>query len=124
MAFACTDVFSLLLFYFEVETHPMPTIFICICTFLYKVLVRTCLQKTLLLVLYNHFCCQNHTHVLSLSILLLMLRWFILLFLGQRMISEILPWDRKSYLTHVSLPRLSRDGCTLVALELKRMFVK
>ena len=24
-------------------------------------------------------------------------------------ISEILPWDRKSYLTHVILPRLSRD---------------
>ena len=25
-------------------------------------------------------------------------------------ISEILPWDRKSYLTHAILPRLSRDG--------------
>ena len=25
-------------------------------------------------------------------------------------ISEILPWDRKSHLTHVILPRLSREG--------------
>ena len=25
-------------------------------------------------------------------------------------ISEILPWDRKSYLTHAILPRLTRDG--------------
>ena len=25
-------------------------------------------------------------------------------------ISEILPWDRKSYLTHANLPRLSREG--------------
>ena len=25
-------------------------------------------------------------------------------------ISEILPWDRKSYLTHAILPRLSREG--------------
>ena len=24
----------------------------------------------------------------------------------------ILPWDRKSYLTHVNLPRLSREGFT------------
>ena len=27
-------------------------------------------------------------------------------------ISDILPWDRKSYLTHVILPRLSREGYT------------
>ena len=27
-------------------------------------------------------------------------------------ISEILPWDRKSYLTHAILPRLSREGNT------------
>ena len=26
------------------------------------------------------------------------------------MISEILPWDRKSYLTQAILPRLSREG--------------
>ena len=32
-------------------------------------------------------------------------------------ISDILSWDRKSYLTHVILPRLSREGCTLVVLE-------
>ena len=40
--------------------------------------------------------------------------------------SEILPWDRKSYLTHVILPRLSREGsqCTLVVLELACMVVK
>ena len=38
-------------------------------------------------------------------------------------ISEILPWDRKSYLTNVNLPRLSGDGCTLVVLELTRMVV-
>ena len=25
-------------------------------------------------------------------------------------ISDILPWDRKSYLTHAILPRLSREG--------------
>ena len=38
--------------------------------------------------------------------------------------SEILPWDRKSYLTHVILPRLSHKGCTLVVLELTGMVVK
>ena len=27
-------------------------------------------------------------------------------------ISEILPWDRKSYLTHAILPRLTREGYT------------
>ena len=31
-------------------------------------------------------------------------------------ISEILAWVRNSYLTHVILPRLSRDYCSLVAL--------
>ena len=35
-------------------------------------------------------------------------------------ISEILSWDRKSYLTHVILTRLSREGYTLVVLELTR----
>ena len=25
-------------------------------------------------------------------------------------VSDILPWDRKSYLTHAILPRLSREG--------------
>ena len=39
-------------------------------------------------------------------------------------ISEILPWDRNSYLTHVILPRLSREGCTLVVLELTQQVVK
>ena len=38
--------------------------------------------------------------------------------------SEILPCDSKSFLTHVILPRLSREGCTLVVLELKCMVVK
>ena len=42
-------------------------------------------------------------------------------FLAHRIrISDILSWDRKSYLTHVILPRLSREGCTLVVLELTR----
>ena len=27
-------------------------------------------------------------------------------------ISEILPWDRKSYLSHVIIPRLSHEGYT------------
>ena len=32
-------------------------------------------------------------------------------FLAHRIrISEILPWDRKSYLTHAILPRVSREG--------------
>ena len=32
-------------------------------------------------------------------------------FLAHRIrISEILPWDRQSYLTHAILPRLSREG--------------
>ena len=35
-------------------------------------------------------------------------------------ILDILSWDRKSYLTHVILPRLSHEGCTLVVLELMR----
>ena len=39
-------------------------------------------------------------------------------------ISVILPWDRKSYLTQVILPRVSRDGCTLVVLELMHMVFK
>ena len=34
-------------------------------------------------------------------------------------ISVILSQDRKPYLTHAILPRLSREGCTLVVLELK-----
>ena len=34
--------------------------------------------------------------------------------------SEILPWDRKSYLTHGILPRLSCESCTLVVLECMR----
>ena len=33
------------------------------------------------------------------------------LFLAHRIrVSDILPWDRKSYLTHVILSRLSREG--------------
>ena len=32
-------------------------------------------------------------------------------------ISGILFWDRKPYLTHVTLPRLSHESCTLVVLE-------
>ena len=32
--------------------------------------------------------------------------------------------DRKSYLTHVILPRLSHEACTLVVLELTHMVVK
>ena len=39
-------------------------------------------------------------------------------------ISDILSWDRKSYFTHVILPMLSREGCTLVVLELTHMVVK
>ena len=39
-------------------------------------------------------------------------------------ISEILPCDRNSYLTHVILPRLSGEGLTLVVLDLKHMVVK
>ena len=39
-------------------------------------------------------------------------------------VSEILPWDRKSYLTHAILLRLSREGCTFVVLELTHMVVK
>ena len=39
-------------------------------------------------------------------------------------ISVILSWDRKSYLTHAILPRLSREGCALVVLELTHMVVK
>ena len=39
-------------------------------------------------------------------------------------ISNILSWDRKSYLNHAILPRLSREGCTLVVLELTHMVDK
>ena len=39
-------------------------------------------------------------------------------------ISDVLTWDRKSDLTYVFLPRLSREGCTLVVLELAHMIVK
>ena len=39
-------------------------------------------------------------------------------------LSDILSWDRKSYLTFAILPRLSREGCTFVVLELTHMFVK
>ena len=38
--------------------------------------------------------------------------------------SEILLWDRKSDLTHVIFARLSREGSTLVVLELTHMVVK
>ena len=37
---------------------------------------------------------------------------------------EILQWDRNSYLTHVTLPRLSRKNCSLVVLEITHMVVK
>ena len=33
-------------------------------------------------------------------------------------ISDVLSWERKSYLTNGILSRLSREGCTLVVLEL------
>ena len=36
----------------------------------------------------------------------------------------MLPWVRKSYLTHVILPRLSRVDCSLVVLEPTGMLVK
>ena len=40
-------------------------------------------------------------------------------------ISEILPWDRKSYLIHAILPRLSHEGFhTKVVLELMYIVVK
>ena len=39
-------------------------------------------------------------------------------------ISDISSWDRKSYFSHVILPRLSREDCTLVVLELTHMVVK
>ena len=39
-------------------------------------------------------------------------------------ISDILSSDRKSYLTHVILPRLPREGCKLVALELTPVAVE
>ena len=35
--------------------------------------------------------------------------------------SDILSWDRKSYLTHVILSRLSGEGCTFLVLELMRL---
>ena len=35
-------------------------------------------------------------------------------------IFDILSLDRKSYHTHVILPRLSREGCVLVVLELMK----
>ena len=41
-----------------------------------------------------------------------------------RLISHILSQDRSSYLTHVVLPRLSREGWTSVVLELAYMVVK
>ena len=40
--------------------------------------------------------------------------------MSMRRISEILPLDRKSYLTDVILSRLSREGYSLVVLELTR----
>ena len=47
------------------------------------------------------------------------------IFLAHRIrISDILSWDRKSYLTHAILPRLSRYGCTLVELDLMHKVVK
>ena len=42
----------------------------------------------------------------------------------QKRISDILSWDRKSYLTHIILLRLSVEDCTLVVLELTLMVVK
>ena len=42
------------------------------------------------------------------------------LFAHRKRISDILSWDRKSYLTHFTLPRLTREGCTLAVLELTR----
>ena len=50
--------------------------------------------------------------------------WYILA--HQIRISDILYWDRKSYLAHVTciLHRLSCEGCTLVVLELTYMAVK
>ena len=38
--------------------------------------------------------------------------------------SGFLSWVRNSYLTHVILPRLSRQDCSLVVLKLKPMVVK
>ena len=38
-------------------------------------------------------------------------------------ISEILPWDRKSYLTIVILARLSREGCTLGTSPIDLIFM-
>ena len=45
---------------------------------------------------------------------------------NRKRISEILPWDRKSYLTQAILPRLSRDRNTrtMVVLDLMHMVVK
>ena len=46
-------------------------------------------------------------------------------FLAHRIVkSENLHLDRNSYLTHAILPRLSREGCTLVVLELTHMVIK
>ena len=39
-------------------------------------------------------------------------------------ISKILVWDGESNLSHVILPRLSCEGCTLIVLELAHMAVK
>ena len=39
-------------------------------------------------------------------------------------ISDILPWVRNSYLTHVILPRQSREDCSWVVLELRYMILK
>ena len=37
---------------------------------------------------------------------------------------DILFWVRNSYLTNIFLPRLSREDCSLVALDLTHMVVK
>ena len=48
-----------------------------------------------------------------------------MLFLAHRIrISDILSCVRNSYLTHVILPRLSWEDCSLVVLELTHMVVK
>ena len=51
--------------------------------------------------------------VLPMEQLVLSDKWARNIFLANRIrISEILPWDRKSYLTHAILPRLSRECFT------------
>ena len=49
---------------------------------------------------------------------------YLILLAHQIRTSEILPWDRNSYLSYVILPRLSLEDCSLVVMELAHMVIK